>query len=66
VLHDIVPDYRARFGLDEGPWGGDVPRFWRELKDVYPSQEFVNDPEQNGYGIGAVVYTSGMSLESFL
>jgi hypothetical protein len=55
ALHDIVPDYRSRFGLQSGPWGGDVPRFWSRLKPVYPWVEFVNDRDQNGYGIGAIV-----------
>jgi predicted O-methyltransferase YrrM len=54
AFHDIVPDYRSRFGSEEGPWGGDVPCLWAELKAVYPAFEFVGDPEQDAYGIGAI------------
>jgi hypothetical protein len=57
AFHDIVPDYRTRFGSQSGPWGGDVPKFWNRLKPGYPWIEFINDPDQNGYGIGAVVNT---------
>lgn len=58
ALHDVVRDYRTRFGATDGPWGGDVPRAWERVRAAYPSREFVADPEQNGYGIGVVTYST--------
>jgi Methyltransferase domain len=54
AFHDIVQDYRSRFGADNGPWGGDVPRFWSEVKRGYRSLELVEDRDQNAYGIGLI------------
>jgi cephalosporin hydroxylase len=34
--------------------GGDVPRFWREVRERHQVQEFVENP-QGGYGIGVLV-----------
>jgi hypothetical protein len=32
-----------------------VPVFWRELKERYEeTEEFVENPEQDGFGIGAL------------
>jgi cephalosporin hydroxylase len=64
AFHDIVPDYRSRFGIQGGPWVGDVPRLWERLRSIYPSAEFVNDPEQDGYGIGVLIHTSKTSLST--
>lgn len=58
VFHDIVEDYKTRFGISTGAWVGGVPRFWRELSDALPSgyvaNEFVFNMDQNGLGIGVV------------
>lgn len=55
AFHDIVPDYRTRFGRQTGRWAGDVPRFWREVSGQYERHwEFVEDREQDGLGIGVV------------
>ena len=50
ALHDIKED----FGVDSPSISGDVPRFWRELKERYRTEELIADPEQDGYGIGLV------------
>lgn len=50
ALHDIVAG-------DEAKVGG-VPRFWRELKALYPHEEFVESWNQGGYGIGIVRRTN--------
>jgi cephalosporin hydroxylase len=34
-------------------YGGDVPRFWREMAQTRPVQEFIEDPN-GGYGIGLI------------
>jgi cephalosporin hydroxylase len=62
AFHDIVPGYRSRFGWRTGPWGGDVPGFWKQVRGLYESVEFVDDPEQNAYGIGAIVFTADTPL----
>jgi len=46
AFHDIV----------KGPSElvGEVPRFWNEIKPGYRHDEFINDPNQGGYGIGVL------------
>jgi predicted O-methyltransferase YrrM len=60
VFHDIVEDYRTRYGRQTASWTGDVPRFWREIKPFYRTSEFVESREQDGLGIGALVYDSAV------
>lgn len=53
AFHDIVPDFRSRFGRDTGRWAGDVPRLWGELRPIFAeTYEFVEDSGQDGLGIG--------------
>jgi predicted O-methyltransferase YrrM len=47
ALHDIHPHSRG--------WGGGVPDFWSELRRRYPAVELIEDPGQDGFGIGVVV-----------
>lgn len=54
VLHDIVPDYGTRHGAPTGHYSGGVPKFWQELKTKHKTSEFIEDPEQDGYGIGII------------
>lgn len=61
VFHDIVDDYLTRYGQKTGRWAGDVPRFWREIKPYYSSREFVESPDQDGLGIGAIIYDSSVT-----
>lgn len=62
ALHDIVPDYYTRYGQKTGRWVGEVPRFWSKIKSLYPFYEFIEDPEQDGLGIGAIRYSSQINL----
>lgn len=53
AFHDIVPDYFTRFGTRTGNDVGEVPRFWKEIsKSGFQFEEFVEDENQDGYGIG--------------
>lgn len=52
AFHDIVPDYHTRYGTDTGNYAGGVPQFWATLKENYRHWEFIEDPEQDGFGIG--------------
>jgi len=56
AFHDIVEDNETRYGIVTGGWAGGVPRFWDEIKKDYEHTEFINDPQQDGSGIG-VLYT---------
>jgi cephalosporin hydroxylase len=62
VFHDICPDFKTRYGRETGHWAGDVPRLWGELKAFYPHEEFVQDPEQDGLGIGLLRYSPSVEL----
>lgn len=53
VFHDIVSDYKARYGITTTSDTGGVPKFWQEIKTSWKRvQEIVEDYEQDGYGIG--------------
>jgi cephalosporin hydroxylase len=54
AFHDIVPDYASRFGIRTNCDAGAVNEFWREIKQEFPHFEFVEDPTQDGYGIGVI------------
>lgn len=60
VFHDVVPDLTTRMGSDvplSKSYAGGVPIFWSEIKDKYQSYEFIDDAEQDGYGIGLIEYS---------
>jgi cephalosporin hydroxylase len=54
LFHDIVPDFKTRFGRDTGAMTGDVPQFWASLADKYSSETWIENPEQDGYGLGLI------------
>jgi predicted O-methyltransferase YrrM len=55
VFHDIVEDYRTRYGIETKSYVGGVPRFWSEIKSAHPSvEELIEDEAQDGYGIGVL------------
>lgn len=54
VLHDIVPDYGTRHRKPTTNYTGGVPVFWQELKTKHKTSEFIEDHEQDGYGIGII------------
>lgn len=58
AFHDIMPDYKTRYGRDTGRWAGDVPILWNELKHHYEHHEFVDSPDQDGLGIGVLIHRS--------
>lgn len=63
VFHDIVPDFRTRFGHIDGPWSGEVPQFWKRIRSRYTSTEFVQDWNQNALGIGVIKYQSDVPID---
>ena len=54
AFHDIVPDHALRFGIQTEHNAGGVHEFWRGIKLSFAHHEFVEDPSQNGYGIGVI------------
>ena len=55
AFHDIVQDHRTRYGRMTIANAGEVPVFWAQVKLEYPEYaEFVDDPGQDGAGIGVV------------
>jgi predicted O-methyltransferase YrrM len=67
AFHDIVPDYYTKFGRDPATWAGssagEVYLFWKNLKPYYENtREFVIDYEQDGCGIGTIVYSSNVVI----
>ena len=54
AFHDIVPDFKTRFGIVTSADVGEVPKFWSQLKTEVEASEFIEDPEQDGMGIGLV------------
>ena len=55
VFHDIVEDHFTRFDKQTINCAGEVPKFWKEIKQGFPCKEFIANPEQNGFGIGVLV-----------
>jgi len=54
-FHDIVADVFQRYGRPTPSSTGGVPRFWQKLKSRCSEYwEFIDDPEQDGFGIGAI------------
>jgi cephalosporin hydroxylase len=56
AIHDIIPDYRTRYGIVTRSYTGDVPRFWKTIKSKWKTQEFVESYEQDGCGIGVIYH----------
>ncbi len=52
VFHDIVRDFATRCGTPTGHYTGGVPVFWEEIRAQHRTLELIEDPEQDGYGIG--------------
>ena len=47
---------KTRYGKETGAYAGEVHRLWQEIKRREPeTREFVEDPSQDGYGIGVVI-----------
>lgn len=65
AFHDIVPDWHASRGADTLRDSGGVPQFWREIRSRYPDcQEFIDDPDQDGCGIGIIRWSTHLRVRS--
>jgi predicted O-methyltransferase YrrM len=54
AFHDINPDYWTRFGKRTGSYTGEVYRFWAEVKMKYSHAECIDNPDEDGFGIGVL------------
>jgi cephalosporin hydroxylase len=55
AFHDIVADYKTRFGTPTRSNVGQVPAFWADLKTKgFHTEELIEDPDQDGMGIGII------------
>lgn len=52
AFHDIVPDKRP--ALQKTDYKGGVPAFWNEIKQGKKYIEIIDDPNQDGMGIGVL------------
>ena len=69
AFHDIVPDQETRTGKkDEGSqlWGGGVHKLWANIKSHFECNEFVDDWEQGGFGIGVITKPDDETLSNEL
>jgi predicted O-methyltransferase YrrM len=56
-FHDIIPDFKTRFGTPTAADSGGVPEFWDEIRRRYTdTQEIVESRDQDGYGIGLLTW----------
>lgn len=61
AFHDIVPDYQQLRGENTGHDSGGVPQFWNKIKSRYSIYEFIENREQDAFGIGAIEYLDSES-----
>lgn len=57
IFHDICEDFQTRYGIHSGNYTGGVPRFWKEVKGAFENYEFVDNADQDGFGIGCLIYS---------
>jgi len=62
AFHDILPDYFTLYGVKTKNYAGGVPDFYKLIKGLYPSVEFVKDPNSDGMGIGLIKYSHHIIL----
>jgi len=55
IFHDIVEDWGQRYGRETNKYTGGVPTFFSEIKGDYQHHRFVEDLEQDGFGIGVLI-----------
>ncbi len=58
AFHDIAPDFKTKYGILTKFDVGQVPAFWNSLKNkCLKTQEIIEDPGQDGFGIGVLEWT---------
>ncbi|MBS1627445.1 MAG: class I SAM-dependent methyltransferase [Bacteroidetes bacterium] len=58
-FHDIEADYLTKYNKNTGKWSGEVPVFWKELKQKLKAyNEFIEFKDQDGQGIGTMLQSN--------
>jgi predicted O-methyltransferase YrrM len=52
LFHDIMQEKG-----NGRAWAGGVPTLWKELSPHYPHREFIDSPDQEGFGIACMTYS---------
>ncbi len=58
IFHDIVLDHTQKYGVKTNRDTGGVPQFYKEIAAHFSTREFIEDEDQDGFGIGVVSYNS--------
>lgn len=66
AFHDIVPARPLGTARAAARSVGDMPRLWAELKPHFRAWEFVHNPGQDGFGIGALEHDPAVALPAAL
>lgn len=65
AMHDIQPDYKARFQVPTLCWSGGVPELWTTIRDAgFQCENLVSDEWQDGYGIGVVTKSANDAVRA--
>ena len=62
VFHDICMDHRRRYGTETPNDSGEVHLFWQKIREHYHVAEFFENSNQNGAGIGLIVWDAGKAI----
>lgn len=54
AFHDIIPANLTEDGIRRRGWTGGVPKYWNELKRSHEHFEIIDNPNQDGAGIGVL------------
>lgn len=56
TFHDIIPDRQTSYGIPIASRTEGVPKFYNQIKRYWNHFEIVEDPNQNGWGIGVLIW----------
>ena len=62
AFHDICPATDPQ----SPAWTGDVPAFWQTVSALYSSEELIDTPGQQGFGIGVIRYDPAQSVAAVI
>jgi predicted O-methyltransferase YrrM len=64
AFHDIVADSYSRYGILTDSYVGGVPTLWQRLRPLYSHREFIDEPSQDGRGIGVIAADTSIDVSS--
>jgi hypothetical protein len=54
AFHDVVPDFKTRYGIETRVYSGGVHKFWDEIKSAHHGIAIIDNADQDGCGIGVI------------